>query len=35
MVVLAGPINGLRAMITGELAISEENDHEPHSVRKA
>ena len=27
MVVLAGPINGVRAMITGKLAISEEDDH--------
>ncbi len=35
MVLLAGPINGVRAMITGKLAISEEDDHEPHSARKA
>ena len=27
MVVLAGPINGVRAMITGKLAISTEDDH--------
>jgi thiosulfate reductase cytochrome b subunit len=27
MVVLAGPINGVRAMITGRLAISTEDDH--------
>jgi len=32
MVVLAGPINGVRAMITGKLAISKEDDHEPHSA---
>jgi thiosulfate reductase cytochrome b subunit len=32
MVVLAGPINGVRAMITGKLAISEEDDHGPHSA---
>jgi thiosulfate reductase cytochrome b subunit len=32
MVVLAGPINGVRAMITGKLAISTEYDHEPHSA---
>jgi thiosulfate reductase cytochrome b subunit len=32
MVVLAGPINGVRAMITGKLAISTEDDHEPHSA---
>lgn len=32
MVVLAGPINGVRAMITGKLAISKGNDHEPHSA---
>jgi len=25
MVLLAGPINGIRAMITGKLAISEED----------
>jgi thiosulfate reductase cytochrome b subunit len=35
MVLLAGPINGVRAMITGKLAISEEDDHEPHSAPKA
>jgi thiosulfate reductase cytochrome b subunit len=35
MVVLAGPINGVRAMITGKLAISEEDDHEPYSAPKA
>ena len=34
MVLLAGPINGVRAMITGRLAISEEDDHEPHSARQ-
>ncbi|RBP15552.1 thiosulfate reductase cytochrome b subunit [Roseiarcus fermentans] len=33
MVLLAGPINGVRAMITGKLAISEDDDHEPHSAR--
>jgi thiosulfate reductase cytochrome b subunit len=27
MVVLAGPIDGVRAMITGRLAISTEDDH--------
>jgi thiosulfate reductase cytochrome b subunit len=27
MVLLAGPINGVRAMITGKLAISTEDDH--------
>jgi thiosulfate reductase cytochrome b subunit len=32
MVVLAGPINGVRAMITGKLAISQEDDHEPHTA---
>jgi thiosulfate reductase cytochrome b subunit len=35
MVLLAGPINGVRAMITGKLAISEEDDHEPHSAPQA
>jgi len=35
MVLLAGPINGVRAMITGKLAISEEDDHEPHSAPHA
>jgi thiosulfate reductase cytochrome b subunit len=35
MVVLAGPIKGVRAMITGKLVISEEDDHEPHSAPKA
>lgn len=32
MVVLAGPINGVRAMVTGKLAISTEDDHGPHSA---
>jgi hypothetical protein len=32
MVVLAGPINGVRAMITGKLTISKEDDHAPHSA---
>jgi thiosulfate reductase cytochrome b subunit len=35
MVLLAGPINGVRAMITGKLAISEEDDNEPHSASRA
>jgi thiosulfate reductase cytochrome b subunit len=35
MVLLAGPINGVRAMITGKLAISEGDDHEPHSAPKS
>jgi thiosulfate reductase cytochrome b subunit len=32
MVVLAGPINEVRSMITGKLAISQEKDDEPHSA---
>ena len=32
MVVLAGPINEVRSMITGKLAISREEDDEPHSA---
>jgi thiosulfate reductase cytochrome b subunit len=32
MVVLAGPINEVRSMITGKLAISQEEDDEPHSA---
>jgi thiosulfate reductase cytochrome b subunit len=35
MVVLAGPINGVRAMITGKLAIAKEEDHEPYSAPEA
>jgi thiosulfate reductase cytochrome b subunit len=32
MVLVAGPINGVRAMITGKLAILTEDDHESHSA---
>ena len=32
MVVLAGPLNELRSMITGRFAISLEDDHEQHSA---
>jgi len=32
MVVLAGPINEVRSMITGKLAISKEDGDEPHSA---
>jgi hypothetical protein len=32
MVLLSGPINGVRAMITGNLSISKEDDHAPRSA---